>query len=70
VSNVAHMFALRAPEAHSSKCLEEPRADTVLGVGLPSALALLGGLVLLKGLIQFSIAMMQAGVFPDGRVCS
>jgi hypothetical protein len=38
--------------------------DTVLEAGLPSALALLGGLTFLIGLILFGIATMQAGVFP------
>jgi hypothetical protein len=38
--------------------------DTVLGAGVPSALALLGELAFLIGLILFGIAMMRAGVFP------
>jgi hypothetical protein len=38
--------------------------DPVLGAGLPSALALLGGLAFLIGLILFGAATMRAGVFP------
>ena len=38
--------------------------DTVLGAGLPGALALLGGLAFLIGLILFGAATMRAGVFP------
>ena len=38
--------------------------DVVLGAGLPGALALLGGLAFLIGLILFGAATMQAGVFP------
>jgi hypothetical protein len=38
--------------------------DTVLGSGLPSVLALLGGLAFLIGLILFGIATMRAGVVP------
>jgi vacuolar-type H+-ATPase subunit I/STV1 len=38
--------------------------ESVLGVGLPSALALLGGLAFLIGLILFGAATMRAGVFP------
>ena len=38
--------------------------DTVLGAGLPSVLALLGGLAFLIGLILFGTATMRAGVFP------
>ena len=38
--------------------------DTVLGAGLPSALALLGGLAFLIGLILFGTATMRADVFP------
>jgi hypothetical protein len=38
--------------------------DAVLGAGLPSALALLGGLAFLIGLIVFGVATMRAGVFP------
>lgn len=38
--------------------------DAVLGGGLPGALALLGGLVFLIGLILFGVATMRAGVFP------
>lgn len=36
----------------------------VLGAGLSGALALLGGLAFLIGLILFGIATMRAGVFP------
>jgi len=36
----------------------------VLGAGLTGALALLGGLAFLIGLILFGIATMRAGVFP------
>ena len=39
-------------------------ADAVLGVGLPGALALLGGLAFLIGLVLFGAATMRAGVFP------
>ena len=39
-------------------------ADAVLRAGLPSALALLGGLAFLIGLILLGIATMRAGVFP------
>jgi hypothetical protein len=38
--------------------------DAVLGAGLPGALALLGGLAFLIGLILFGAATMRAGVFP------
>jgi hypothetical protein len=38
--------------------------DAVLGAGLPGALALLGGLAFLIGLILFGVATMRAGVFP------
>ena len=38
--------------------------DTVLGAGLPGALALLGGLAFLIGLILFGLGTMRAGVFP------
>ncbi len=38
--------------------------DVVLGAGLPSVLALLGGLAFLIGLILFGAATMRAGVFP------
>lgn len=38
--------------------------DTVLEAGLPGALALLGGLAFLVGLILFGVATMRAGVFP------
>jgi hypothetical protein len=38
--------------------------DTVLGAGLPSVLALLGGLAFLIGLILFGTATMRTGVFP------
>ncbi len=38
--------------------------DAVLAAGLPSALALLGGLAFLIGLILFGAATMRAGVFP------
>ena len=38
--------------------------DAVLGAGLASALALLGGLAFLIGLILFGAATMRAGVFP------
>jgi hypothetical protein len=38
--------------------------DAVLGAGLPSALALLGGLAFLIGLILFGAATMRADVFP------
>lgn len=38
--------------------------DAVLEAGLTSALALLGGLAFLIGLVLFGIATMQAGVFP------
>jgi len=38
--------------------------ENVLGAGLPGALALLGGLALLIGLILFGAATMRAGVFP------
>jgi hypothetical protein len=38
--------------------------DAVLGAGLPSVLALLGGLAFLVGLILFGAATMRAGVFP------
>ena len=44
--------------------------DAVLGAGLPGALALLGGLAFLIGLILFGAATMRAGVFPGGRACS
>jgi hypothetical protein len=37
--------------------------DAVLGAGLPGALALLGGLAFLIGLILFGVATMRAGVF-------
>jgi hypothetical protein len=37
--------------------------DAVLGAGLPGALALLGGLAFLIGLILFGVWMMRAGVF-------
>ena len=39
-------------------------ADAVLRAGLTSALALLGGLAFLMGLILFGAATMRAGVFP------
>ncbi len=39
-------------------------ADAVLRAGLTSALALLGGLAFLIGLILFGAATMRAGVFP------
>jgi hypothetical protein len=39
-------------------------ADAVLSAGLTSALALLGGLAFLIGLILFGAATMRAGVFP------
>jgi len=39
-------------------------ADAVLRTGLPSMLALLGGLAFLVGLILFGAATMRAGVFP------
>ena len=39
-------------------------AGAVLGAGIPAALALLGGLAFLIGLILFGIATMRAGVFP------
>jgi hypothetical protein len=38
--------------------------DAVLGAGFPGALALLGGLAFLIGLILFGVATMRAGVFP------
>ncbi len=38
--------------------------DAVLGSALPGALALLGGLAFLIGLILFGVATMRAGVFP------
>src|SRR3712207_581900 len=38
--------------------------DAVLGGGLPGALALLGGLAFLVGLILFGAATMRAGVLP------
>jgi hypothetical protein len=38
--------------------------DAVLGSGIPGALALLGGLAFLIGLILFGVATMRAGVFP------
>jgi hypothetical protein len=38
--------------------------DALLGDGLPSVLALLGGLAFLIGLILFGIATMRADVFP------
>jgi hypothetical protein len=38
--------------------------DAVLGGGFPSALAPLGGLAFLLGLILFGIATIRAGVFP------
>ena len=38
--------------------------ENVLGAGLPGALALLGGLAFLIGLILFGAATMRAGVFP------
>ena len=38
--------------------------DAVLGSGLPGALALLGGLAFLIGLILFGAATIRAGVFP------
>jgi hypothetical protein len=38
--------------------------DAVLGASLTGALALLGGLAFLIGLILFGIATMRAGVFP------
>jgi hypothetical protein len=38
--------------------------DAILGAGLPSAFALLGGLAFLIGLILFGIMTLQAGVFP------
>ena len=38
--------------------------DAVLESGIPSALALLGGLAFLVGLILFGAATMRAGVFP------
>ena len=38
--------------------------DAVLESGIPSALALLGGLAFLFGLILFGAATMRAGVFP------
>ena len=38
--------------------------DAVLGAGLPGALALLGGLAFLLGLILFDAATMRAGVLP------
>jgi hypothetical protein len=38
--------------------------DVVLGTGVPSALAVLGGWAFLIGLIVFGIATMRAGVFP------
>ena len=38
--------------------------DGVLGAGLPSALAVLGGLAFLIGLILFGAATVRAGVFP------
>jgi hypothetical protein len=40
------------------------KVDAVLGAGLPGALALLGGLAFLIGLILFGAATMRAGVFP------
>jgi hypothetical protein len=39
-------------------------ADVVLGTGLPSAFAVLGGLAFLIGLILFGASTMRAGVFP------
>lgn len=39
-------------------------AGAVLGMGVPGALAVLGGLAFLIGLILFGIATMRAGVFP------
>jgi hypothetical protein len=39
-------------------------ADAVLGIGLPGALALLGGLSFLIGRILFGAATMRANVFP------
>jgi hypothetical protein len=38
--------------------------DALLESGIPSALALLGGLAFLVGLILFGAATMRAGVFP------
>jgi len=38
--------------------------DAVLGAGLPGALALLGGLAFLIGLILFGAATMRAGLLP------
>ncbi len=38
--------------------------EDVLGAGLPGALALLGGLAFLIGLILFGAATMRAGMFP------
>src|SRR5215213_8924804 len=40
------------------------KVDDVFGAAPPSALALLGGLAFLIGLILFGAATMQAGVFP------
>ncbi len=40
------------------------KVDDVLRAGFPSALALLGGLAFLIGLILFGVATMRAGVFP------
>ncbi len=39
-------------------------ADVVLGTGLPSVFAVLGGLAFLIGLILFGASTMRAGVFP------
>jgi uncharacterized membrane protein YgdD (TMEM256/DUF423 family) len=38
--------------------------EDMLGVGVPGALAPLGGLSFLIGLILFGVATMRAGVFP------
>jgi hypothetical protein len=38
--------------------------DVVPGASIPGALALLGGLAFLIGLILFGVATMRAGVFP------
>ncbi len=43
--------------------------DTVLGAGFPGALALLGGLAFLIGLILFGVATMRA-CFPAMQNCS
>ena len=44
--------------------------DALLESGIPSALALLGGLAFLVGLILFGAATMRAGVFPRRAGCS